>query len=328
MPVDANVLSRWKRWDKVLLGAFCLILVAVPYVIPSFWLRIATGMFMWITLASSWNIIGGYGGYISFGHAAFFGLGAYLTGVLMGQDISFFMAMLIAGTASVVSAVILGYPTLRLRGAYFAIATWAFAEVVKQVVLVLPVTGGPFGLRLPALLNDAFFYYLMLCLTTVTVLTVYVLLECLSFGLKVKVVREDEIAAQTIAINTSTIKVQAFALSAFFTAITGSAYAYWITYIHPESVMSAIITDQMVVMALLGGLGTVLGPIIGASLLYVSNRVFWVIWGDTSFYLVLLGLAICSVILFLPEGLVSLMRGKRRQVAGALLETRRIGPRF
>ncbi|MCL6558973.1 MAG: branched-chain amino acid ABC transporter permease, partial [Firmicutes bacterium] len=120
--------------------------------IPTFWLRIVTGIVMWVGLALSWNMIGGYMGYISFGHGAFFGVGAYITGLLMSHlHVPFFPAMVAAGILTYVFAGLVGYPTLRLSGAYFAIGTWAFAEMMRQLVLVLEVTGGPNGLRLPAM---------------------------------------------------------------------------------------------------------------------------------------------------------------------------------
>ncbi|MCL5045405.1 MAG: branched-chain amino acid ABC transporter permease [Actinobacteria bacterium] len=283
-------------------------LVLAGFVMPAFWIRIMTGVFMWIALAASWNIIGGYGGYISFGHGAFFGVGAYITGLLMGEaDWPFLPAMLVAGVGSAIFGYIIGFPTLRLRGAYCAIATWAFAEGIKQLVLVLPFTGGAFGLRLPAMLNDQFFYLVMLALAGVTLLTVYLLIEKGNFGLKLKSIREDELASETVAIDTVKVKLQAFSLSAFFPGLVGGAYAYWLTYIHPDSVLGAVIADQMVIMTLFGGLGTVMGPVIGATLLWLANRFIWTTMGESSFYLVILGLAIMLVILFLPDGLMSLI---------------------
>ncbi|MCL6447664.1 MAG: branched-chain amino acid ABC transporter permease [Armatimonadetes bacterium] len=272
---------------------------------------------MWIGLALSWNMIGGYMGYISFGHGAFFGVGAYITGLLMSHlNVPFFPAMLAAGLFTYLFAALIGYPTLRLSGAYFAIGTWAFAEMMRQLVLVLKVTGGPYGLRLPAFLNETFFYFLMLGLALLVFLFSYLVFEKSNFGLKVKAVREEETAAQTLGLDTVWIKIQVFALSALFPGIIGGAYAYWITYIHPDSVLGPLIADQMVIMVLLGGIGTLLGPTIGAIVLYIGNRILWVAWGDSSVYLVILGVAICLVILFLPEGLISLGRAKKFRPGG------------
>ncbi|WP_424659749.1 branched-chain amino acid ABC transporter permease [Desulfofundulus sp.] len=313
--MQSRLLSRTLQFILVL--SFLFILCLVPFIISSFWLRIITGVFMWIGLALSWNMIGGYMGYISFGHGAFFGIGAYIAGLLISNfNLSFFPAMLVAGLLTFLFAILIGYPTLRLSGAYFAIGTWAFAEMMRQLVLVLDVTGGPYGLRLPAFLNEPFFYFLMFGFAVLVFLFSYLVFEKSYFGLKVKAVREEETAAQSLGLNTAWIKVLVFALSALFPGMIGAAYAYWITYIHPDSVLGPLIADQMVIMVLLGGIGTVLGPIIGAIVLYVGNRILWVAWGDSSVYLVILGLAICLVILFLPEGLISLVRFKKFRLGG------------
>jgi branched-chain amino acid transport system permease protein len=303
-----NVKS-YNRYKIILLVCVIFILGAMPFALSSFWLRIVTGVMMWIGLALSWNMLGGYMGYTSFGHGACFGVGAYITGLLMTKwSVPFFMAIIIAGLLTFAFAVVVGYPTLRLSGAYFAIGTWAFAEMMRQAVLVTDITGGPYGLRLPAMLNENFFYFIMLGLALIVFLTTYFAFEKSDFGLKVKAVREEATAAETIGLNTTLIKNQVFALSALFPGMIGGAYAYWITYIHPDSVLGPLIADQMVVMVLLGGISTLLGPAIGAIVLYGGNRIMWVAWGDSSAYLIILGLAICLVILFLPQGLVSLFK--------------------
>lgn len=291
----------------ILVVLFMAVLGGIPLVIPSFQLRIATGIMMWIGLALSWNMLGGYMGYISFGHGASFGLGAYIAGLLMTQlHLPFFIALLIAGILTYLFATLVGYPTLRLSGSYFAIGTWAFAEMMRQLVLVMNITGGPEGLRLPPMLDDNFFYFVMLGLALLVFFTAYFLFENSDFGLKVKAVREEETAARTLGLTTTWVKNQVFALSAMFAGIIGGAYAYWITFIHPDSVLGPLIADQMVIMVLLGGIGTLFGPVIGAIVLYIGNQYMLATWGQSSAYLIILGVAICLVILFLPEGLMSL----------------------
>jgi len=309
-----NIRLQKGQWLLLILLVFLLI---VPFLLSSFWLRIVTGLLMWIGLALSWNMIGGYMGYVSFGHGAFFGLGAYLTAMLMGKlDFPFFPAMLTAGLLTYVFAWLVGYPTLRLSGTYFAIGTWCFAEMMRQLVLVLDITGGPEGLRLKPYLNETFFYFVMLALALFVAIFSYVTFDRSHYGLKVKAVREEETAASTLGLNIVQIKTQVFAVSAFFPGLIGGAYAYWITYIHPDSVLGPLISDQMVIMVLLGGIATLVGPIIGAVILYIGNRILWVLWGDSPAYLVILGIAIMIVILFLPQGLVSLWRGRKKTVPG------------
>lgn len=300
-----------------------VVLCSLPFVVSSFVLRIATGIMMWIGLALSWNMLGGYMGYISFGHGASFGVGAYIAGMLMTQlHLPFFVALIIAGILTYIFAALVGYPTLRLSGSYFAIGTWAFAEMMRQLVLVLEITGGPEGLRLPPMLNDNFFYFVMLGLALIVFLVAYLFFENSDFGLKVKAVREEETAARTLGLHTTWVKNQVFALSSMFAGIIGGAFAYWITFIHPDSVLGPLIADQMVIMVLLGGIGTLFGPVVGAIVLYVGNQYMLVMWGQSSAYLIILGLAICLVILFLPEGLMSLpriLRGRRKGIFTRLL---------
>jgi len=304
---------------KVILLLLSMVLLCIlPFLVSSFILRIATGIMMWIGLALSWNMLGGYMGYISFGHGASFGVGAYIAGMLMTQlHLPFFIALIIAGILTYLFAAIVGYPTLRLSGSYFAIGTWAFAEMMRQLVLVLEITGGPEGLRLPPMLNDNFFYYVMFGLALLVFLAAYFFFEHSDFGLKVKAVREEETAARTLGLNTTWVKNQVFAISSMFAGIIGGAFAYWITFIHPDSVLGPLIADQMVIMVLLGGIGTLFGPVIGAIVLYVGNQYMLVMWGQSSAYLIILGVAICLVILFLPEGLMSLpriLRGNRKGI--------------
>ncbi len=299
--------SRYGTLKNAMCGLGLVALLLLPFIIPTFWLRIFTGVSLWVGLALSWNMIGGYMGYISFGHGAFFGVGAYATALVMAHTpIPFGIAILISGTLTYLFARMVGYLTFRLNGTYFAIGTWAFAEMMRQVVLLLPFTGGSYGMRLPPVVNEGFFYYVMLALAVAVLIFSYFIFEKSSFGLKVKSVREEETAAQTLGIDVEKVKNQVFALSGLFPGVIGGAYAYWITYIHPDSVLGPLIADQMVVMVLLGGIGTVFGPVIGASLMYIGNRIIWVTWGDSSSYLVILGLAICFIIRFLPEGLIKL----------------------
>jgi branched-chain amino acid transport system permease protein len=296
----------------ILLVGVLAALALLPELVNSYWLRIATGAVMWAGLACSWNIIGGYAGYIDFGHSAFFGIGAYATAIFMGESFGWpFLATVPVGLlAAAAVAAVIGGPTLRLRGAYFAIATWAFAELLLQLANVLEVTGGTGGLSLPPFLDERFFYFVMLAATVLTYGLTWLLFERSHFGLKVKALRDHEPAAEAMGINTAAVKLQAFALSAALAAVFGSIFAYWVTFINPKSVLGGDITDQMVIMVLLGGLGSLWGPAVGGALLFFVNRFVWMTWGDTAFYIVILGVAIVLVVLFLPSGIAGLF-GRR-----------------
>jgi branched-chain amino acid transport system permease protein len=178
------------------------------------------------------------------------------------------------------------------------------------VALVLNITGGPDGMRLPPFLHPEFFFYLMLALVAVTFALLWFLLEKAPFGLKVKAIREDELGAMALGINPTTIKMQAFILSAIPAGIMGGVYAYWITFIDPASVLADIITDQAMVMAVFGGLGTLIGPMIGAILIFAFKTYFWAYLSDYQvLYLIILGGVIALTVVFLPNGLWGTITG-------------------
>jgi len=289
--------------------------LVLPLIFPDpFFVRIVTEAFMWIGLAITWDVMAGYTGYLNFGHGAFFGLGAYATAILMVRaGWPFLLTLPVAGAFAGVAAVIAGVPTLRLKGAYFAIATWAVALAVQQLALVLEITGGPDGMRLPPFLHPQFFFYLMLGVTAGTFLLLWFLLERAPFGLKLKAIREDESGAMALGINPTKVKVQAFTLSAVPAGVLGGVYAYWITFIDPASVLADIITDQAMVMAVFGGLGTLVGPVIGAVLIFAFKTYFWAYLSDYQvLYLVILGGVIALSIVFIPDGLWGTLTGYAR----------------
>ena len=295
-------------WPWAPLTLILVILLILPWTLPALWVRIATEILMWAGLAQSWNIIGGYTGYLSFGHGAFFGVGAYVTGIAMIHlGCPFAAGLFLSGIFAVLLAVVIGYPTLRLRGAYFAIATWAFGEMIRQIATLLEITGGAFGMQLPAFLDPSFFYYVTLGVSGSAYLITYLLLERARFGYELLAIREHEEAAEMIGVDTVSVKIKAFALSAFFPGVLGGIYAYWVTYIHPDSVLGAINTDFMVVMAFLGGVGSLWGPFLGAFVVQLVNRYLWLVWGEGTFYLIIIGAAICAVVLFIPNGIVGLL---------------------
>ncbi len=277
----------------------------VPQLIAdAFFLRLFTEALMWIGLAITWDIMAGYVGYLNFGHGVSFGVGAYTAALLIIKaGWPFWPAAAMGGVAAGLVALIVGGPTLRLRGAYFAIGTWALNRAVGQLALVLDITGGPDGMRLPPFLDPPFFAYVMLGVVGATFLILWLLLEKAPFGLKLKAIREDESGSLAIGLNPAWLKLQAFVLSAVPTGILGGVYAYWITFIDPSSTLGDLITDQAVVMAIFGGLGTLIGPVIGAVLFFSFKTYFWAYLSDYQvLYLIILGLAIAATVFFLPDG--------------------------
>ncbi|MFB6122074.1 MAG: branched-chain amino acid ABC transporter permease, partial [Haloferacaceae archaeon] len=285
-------------------------LLAIPHVTSRFWTRIALQALMWIGLAHSWNMIGGYAGYLDFGHGAYFGIGAFATGVAMVTfGVPFLAGFVLAAVVAAVVAYLVAVPTLRLAGAYFAIATWAFAEAMKQGALILNITGGTFGLSLPVGPEPWVFYYQMLALTLGTIVLAWALFERSEFGFRVKALRDDEDAAESLGIDTTRVKRQVYVLSCVVAALFGSLNAYFITYIHPNSVLAPIVTDRMVIMALLGGLGTITGPVLGGLIVFLFERLSALFLGETTFYLPLIGLLIMVVVLFAPSGVAGFITG-------------------
>jgi len=301
-----------------LVAGILLILAIFPaFHLSGYTLRLMSMIFMWIALASCWNVMSGYTGYIDFGPVVYFGIGAYSTALLMSRGgMPFFLSIVISGVVAVLFAIPVGLPTLRLRGAYFAIATFAFAEAMKQVALEWDrVVGvhfleGSHGITLPIGPSHQFFYYTFLVIMTVLFLTSY-LIERSRMGYALKAIHEAEDAAELSGVNTLKIKVSAYAISAFFTGIIGGVDAYWLTYITPNDVFSIHITIQMVIMCLLGGMGTLLGPVVGASFLTLVSEPLWAKFPYD--YLIIIGVIIVVVIVAMPRGIVgTLMERKRR----------------
>ncbi len=294
--------NKTLRWCMLVV----LALLFVPvFIHDTFVLRIITEAIMWIGLAIAFDVLAGYTGYLNFGHGAFFGIGAYATAIFMAQAHWPFAAALVASAViTLLCALVAGFPTLRLRGAYFAIATWALALAVQQLALMLEITGGPDGMRLPPFLNPEFFFYVMLGVVATTFFLLWYLLEKAPFGLKLKAIREDEQGAKSLGINPTWLKIQSFVLSAIPTGILGGVYAYWITFIDPASTLSDLVSDQALVMVVFGGMGTLIGPVIGAVLIFAFKTIFWAYLSDFQLlYLIILGAVIALSVVFLPNGL-------------------------
>lgn len=310
-----------KAWNNRL-GLMALI-VALLFALPlmvndTFILRVATEAVMWVGLAIAFDVIAGYTGYLNFGHGAFFGIGAYTIALLMMKaNLPFALALPAGGVAAGIAALIAGIPTLRLKGAYFAIATWALSRAIQQLALNVEWTGGPDGMRLDAYLHPEFFYYLMLVTVGATFLLLWYLLERAPFGLKLKAIREDEEGAKALGLNPTKLKMQAFILSAVPTGVLGGIYAYWITFIDPSSTLGDLVSDQAVVMVVFGGMGTLFGPAIGALLIFAFKTVFWAYLSDYQLlYLIILGALIAVSVIFIPNGLWgTLMSRKKAETA-------------
>jgi branched-chain amino acid transport system permease protein len=286
---------------------------ALPLFGGAYALRLGTIACMYAVLALSWNVVGGFAGYPSFATAAFFGFGAYATGVLL--NIGLPLALAISGTiaASFLLAALLGAVLLRLRGHYFAIASLSLVEVLRELANnATDLTGGGMGLNIPlasgsGILADAiFFFYAMWGVLLATALMVIaVSMSKLGFGLAC--IRQNETASNMVGLNSTLYKSIAFGLSACFVGAAGGLYAAWVHYIDPSDVFDILYSVKPIVMALMGGLGSPLGVVCGAFLYLGLEEVVW--RNYIQIHSGVLGVLIVMLLLFLPHGLISLRAG-------------------
>jgi len=255
--------------------AIVAILLLVPWVVKTtYFIFIFILIFMFTTMAASWNMCAGYTGIIPFGNIAFFGIGAYTLAIfLIRWGVPPYIGVILGGLMAVVFALLVGYPCLRLRGAYFAIATLGLMEAVNVAAGNLrSITGGAIGLSLPV--RDPSIvphYYGMLILALGSILTTYWIARS-KFGLGLLAIREDEDAAEVSGVNTTLYKLIVFCINGFFTGAAGAIWAYYLPYIDHTILFSHDDNIMLIVMAMFGGMGTVLGPLIGATALVLLSQ--------------------------------------------------------
>ena len=298
-----------KRTDMALLALVALV-AALPLFGGPYALRLGTVACMYAVMALSWSVVGGFAGYPSFATAAFFGFGAYSSGVLLGKGAPLWLAVIMSALLASVVAGALGSVLMRLRGHYFAIASLSLAEVLRELVNnATDLTGGGMGLNIPLaaganVLGEAtFFFYAMWGLLLLTVITV-VLVAASKLGFGLACIRQNETAAGMVGLNTTLYKAIAFALSACFVAAAGGIYAAWVHYIDPSDVFDVLYSVKPIVMALLGGLSSPLGVVCGAFVYLGLEEAVW--RNYVQFHTGVLGLLIVMLLLFLPHGLMSL----------------------
>lgn len=295
----------------LVLAAVLLALLIAPWLTSGYWLRVLSGIFMFAALAQSLNVIVGFTGYADFGNTVFFGLGAYTTAALMTKaEWPFVPSFVAGGVIALLIAAALGLPLLRLRGHYFAIATIGVLEAMREIASNAEFFGGGMGITLPLFPGrpEAFYrvvYYILLA----TVLAYTALVWWLSrsrFGYALRAIKADEEAAAVMGVATTRYKVLAWSLSAFCTGLVGGIYAYWLKYIEPPFVFDIMISVKFWIMLLLGGAGTVLGPLAGAVLL---EGLSVAIWGQfLRGHMLILGGVIIVVVIFMPTGFMELVR--------------------
>jgi branched-chain amino acid transport system permease protein len=296
-----------------------VILAVYPLLMRNrFFLHLSIMVLLYALLGMSWNLLGGYTGQISFGHAAFFGTGAYTsTLLLLRYGISPWLGMLVGAVLALLLSLPLGWITFRLRGPYFALATLAFAEIVRVIVYNWDrLTGGGDGLNILADLGGVVrFYYIILALTVAALL---VMRACVRsrWGYFLNAIREDEDAAEALGVPATRLKVIVLAISAFFVALGGSFFAAYQLYINPDLVYESQISIQMIVVTIVGGVGTLEGPVVGALIIVPLSEYFRSLSPVAN--PLIYGLFIVVFMLFLPEGIVSAVRHLRTRGTAAV----------
>ncbi len=292
---------------KILKSIFLLVLLVLLALVPMVIKKESTInliilIFLYITLASSWNILGGFAGQTSLGHAAFFGLGALVSRLLWIAGFPMLLSFLTGGLLAVAFALLIGAPAFRLKGVYFAIGTLALAQILNVTVgnLFPEIAALPVDELIAYQLTPR--YYLFLGLALIVVAVSYLLVNS-KFGLGMMAVREEENAAESLGIDALRHKLIALVLSAFFTGLAGGAFAFYHVSYYFQFPFTPVWSLDMLTMVYIGGTGTIVGPIIGAIFFVVMKEFLVLHVGE--YHLIVFGVLFVLVVLFLPGGIVS-----------------------
>jgi branched-chain amino acid transport system permease protein len=328
---------RGVRDRRVVMAVGLLVVLAVAVSLPaispdSATTNIAVFTVMYVGLATAWNIMGGYTGYISLGHAGFFGFGAYSLGLMLAKfgvegGYQPFLLVPVAGVLTAVLALFVGWFALRTRAATFVIVTIAFMFMLQLLAEnLVGLTGGGAGLGFPVppwrgADYDVPFYYAMLILALLGLGTSWWIRRS-KFGLGLLAIRDDEDKAIAVGVPATAFKLTAFVTSAVLVGMIGGVYGYYVTYIYPQFVVDPLIGISMVLMVFLGGLGTLWGPVLGAVILVPAQLWLAYQYGASRLYLVLYSAVFLLVILLMPRGIIPSVREfltrRRTSLAGSV----------
>ncbi|MGD8844134.1 MAG: branched-chain amino acid ABC transporter permease [Desulfobacteraceae bacterium] len=297
-----------------------LVAFGIPLVIRSAtYLHILVLLYFYAYLTTSWNLVGGFAGVLPLGHAAFIGIGAYTSTILSLQyGISPWLGMLVGGVLATIVGVLIGLPTFKMRGAYFALATIAFAEGMRVMVENIDFLGpfnlnGPRGLQIPPMdtgFSSFMFagkepYYYIILILLICVLALTWMISRSKLGYYLNAGGEEPEAAMALGVNVARAKLIAMAMSSFLTALAGTFYAQFTLYIHPKSIISLDLSFEIAFIALIGGRGSIAGPVLGALLLRPVSDFSRIYFGDTlpGMHLIIFGIVLILVMLYQPRGL-------------------------
>src|SRR5690348_4354863 len=312
-----------RGWKLLMFLAAVAGACAVPFLVQNdYQMQVVFRIALFAGLGLAWNLVGGYAGQLSLGHVAFFGMGAYGLAIFTAHHVPMWISLLLAALLSTLIGGVIGKIVFRLRGPYFTLATIAFAEVLRLGAANLEITGGAIGLSTPSLFTGESFWKLFYLSSIVLAVFSFLANYWTSrsrFGYYLMAIREDEDTASAVGIDTANYKLRSLLISAFLTALAGAFYGSAFQFIVPDSVLTIDISVQMAIIAMLGGAGTLLGPIVGAILLTGASEVFKDKFGER--HLLIYGALIVVVVLFLPEGIMGgvrqLLQPRRRPPANA-----------
>ena len=301
----------------LLLAAALVVLLTLPLFLDKYVLGIFIMIFYYAYVGQSWNVLTGYTGHISLGHALYIGIGAYTTTYLaQAFGLTPWIGMLIGGIVAVLFALALGFLSFRfgLRGVYFVILTIAFAEITRLIVSHVEALGSFSGIFLdfnPSFWNFQFrgnlpYYYISLGFMVASLVAVR-LIEISKVGRFIVAIREDEEAAQALGVNTFKYNMIAIAISAFMTSLAGAFYANYIYYLHPNTLFGMSLSIELILRPIVGGLGTLFGPVIGSFILTPLSeisRAYFAKGGLEGLHLILYGVLTILVVLFMPKGII------------------------
>jgi branched-chain amino acid transport system permease protein len=326
-------MTRSRTVPALATAAAALAAALVPLLLDpqGYWIRVFALTFIFAALAQSWNIVGGLVNQISLGHAAFFGIGAYTsTLLLINYAVSPWIGLVGGAVLGGLAAAFIAFPTMRLKGHYFALATLAFGEVMRIIANSWSsLTGGPVGLSVP-LLPESFLmysfrstvphYYIALA-ALIIVTAVFLAVQSRPLGYRLRAVKDNEDAAEVIGVDTTYVKLQSAVISGTLTAALGTVYAQLALFFDPDSAFGVVsISIRMALIAIIGGVGSAIGPLLGAIFIMPLEEILNEVLSDRAAGLAQLvyGVLLIAVILWRPGGLVTLLHlyGKRRERAG------------
>lgn len=334
---DEKPTAGWTGYAVV--GAVLAVLLLLPHVITTpYYVHLLIVVLLYVGLSSAWNLTGGFAGQLSLGHAGFFGIGAYTSTLLfLSFGLSPWIGMPVGMLLAVVAAAAIGYPCFRLRGPFFALATLAFGEVLRVVSISWrDLTQGSNGLSIPfkpGFMNmmwygKAMFFYLILVYALIAVGIAWKI-ERSRLGYYLIALKEDDGAARMLGINTTKCKLYAMLISSALTAVGGVFYAQYIGFIEPYSVFDIMLSVQFALISIIGGLGTLFGPVLGAFIMIPLSEMLRAAFGGAArgFHLVLYGIILIAAVMLIPQGLAPELkdRYKRWWVARRSAISRRKG---